>query len=156
MYVFIALILITGVARLFISDKKPINDVVSTETEQSSEEPVLTNVNLNIASPQPYTVVTSPLSISGEARGTWYFEASFPVMLTNWDGLIIAEGVATAAGDWMTEDFVPFTANLEFTNPYNPGDPDFMKKGTLILKKDNPSDLPENDDALEIPINFAP
>lgn len=109
-----------------------------------------------VESPAPLTVVNSPLQVTGEARGTWFFEASFPIIITNWDGLIIGEGYATANGDWMTEDFVPFTASIEFTNPYNDDDPDFMKNGILILKKDNPSGLPENDDALEIPIRFAP
>jgi hypothetical protein len=111
---------------------------------------------IKIASPAPLEVIESPLQISGEARGYWFFEASFPIYLTNWDGLIIAEGFATAASEWMTEDFVPYSASLDFVNPYNPGDPDFMKKGTLVLKKDNPSGLPENDDALEIPVRFAP
>lgn len=111
---------------------------------------------IKLASPFPLGVIESPLLISGEARGYWFFEASFPIYLTNWDGLIIAEGYATAEGDWMTEDFVPYTASLDFVSPYNPVDADFMKNGTLILKKDNPSGLPENDDALEIPVRFAP
>lgn len=111
-----------------------------------------------LQSPAPLSVLNSflPLQVTGEARGYWFFEASFPIMITNWDGLIIAEGYATADDDWMTEDFVPFSASIEFENPYNDGDPDFMKNGTLILQKDNPSGLPENDDALEIPIRFAP
>jgi hypothetical protein len=111
---------------------------------------------IKLASPVPLSVISSPLNISGEARGYWFFEASFPIYLTNWDGLIIAEGIATAEGEWMTEEFVPFTAELSFTNPFNANDLDFMKKGSLVLKKDNPSGLPENDDALEIPIRFAP
>ncbi|MEZ4194791.1 MAG: Gmad2 immunoglobulin-like domain-containing protein [Candidatus Paceibacterota bacterium] len=111
---------------------------------------------ISLTTPVPNGIIESPLTLSGVARGYWFFEASFPIMLTNWDGLIIAEGFATAEGDWMTEEFVPFTAELAFTNPYNAGDPDFMKNGTLILKKDNPSGLPEHDDALEIPIRFAP
>lgn len=111
---------------------------------------------IKLASPVPLGVISSPYNISGEARGYWFFEASFPIYLTNWDGLIIAEGIATAGESWMTEDFVPFTAELDFINPYNAGDPDFMKRGYLILKKDNPSDLPEYDDALEIPVSFAP
>jgi Immunoglobulin-like domain of bacterial spore germination len=109
-----------------------------------------------LASPVSDAVVTSPLTITGQARGGWYFEASFPVVLTNWDGLIIAEGPATAQGDWMTSEFVPFTASLTYINPYTAGDPDFMKRGTLILKNDNPSGLSENDRAIEIPVRFAP
>lgn len=107
-------------------------------------------------SPVPLGVINSPLMLSGEARGYWFFEADFPVVLTNWDGLIIAEGIATAGDEWMTEDFVSFTSTLEFVNPYNEGDPDFMKNGALILQRDNPSGLPENDDALEVPIRYAP
>ncbi len=110
---------------------------------------------IQLTMPVPNGVIESPLTLTGQARGYWFFEASFPITLTNWDGLIIAEGYATAEGDWMTEEFVPFTATLEFTNPYHAGDPDFMKRGSLILQKDNPSGLPEHDDALEIPVWFV-
>lgn len=119
-----------------------------TETEDKSNL-------IKVSSPTPNSTITSPLKITGEARGNWFFEASFPVSLVNWDGLIIAEGIATAQGEWMTEEFVPFTAELEFVSPYKAGDPDFMKNGALILQKDNPSGLPEHDDALEIPLHFA-
>lgn len=110
---------------------------------------------IKVTTPTPNSTITSPLTITGEARGNWFFEASFPVSLVNWDGLIIAEGIATATGEWTTEEFVPFSTELEFVSPYIEGSQDFMKKGTLILKKDNPSGLPEHDDALEIPLNFA-
>jgi len=100
-------------------------------------------------SPRPNEEIASPLIVSGQARGYWFFEGSFPVILTNWDGLIIADGIATAQDEWMTEDFVPFKASLDFT-----ADTGVSNRGSLILKKDNPSGLPENDDALEIPVFF--
>lgn len=109
-----------------------------------------------LATPVPLQTITSPLQISGEARGYWFFEGDFPVVLTDWDGLIIAEGFATAQGEWMTEAFVPFTAELEFISPYMVDGPEFMQRGSLILQRDNPSGLPENDDALEITVRFAP
>jgi hypothetical protein len=101
-----------------------------------------------LQSPQPEERISSPVVITGQARGPWFFEGSFPVVLTNWDGLIIAEGVATAEGEWMTEEFVPFRAELTFTKP------DYGERGSLILQKANPSGLPENADALEITIFF--
>lgn len=110
---------------------------------------------IKIASPLPNTIIANQFALTGEARGQWFFEGSFPIFLTNWDGLIIYEGFASARGEWMTTEFVPFSTNVTFTSPYQSGDPDFMKNGTLILKKDNPSDLPELDDALEIPVRFA-
>lgn len=103
---------------------------------------------IGLDSPKPEGQISSPLIITGQARGTWFFEASFPVILTNWDGLIIAEGVATAQGDWMTEDFVPFEAELIFDKP------EYGERGSLILQKANPSGLPENADALEITVFF--
>lgn len=105
---------------------------------------------IQLDTPRPNQVIKSPLTIKGQARGYWFFEASFPVVLTNWDGLIIAEGIATAKDEWMTEDFVPFEAVIEFIV-----DKDiYSNKGTLILRKDNPSGLPEHDDALEIPVTY--
>jgi hypothetical protein len=96
--------------------------------------------------------ITSPLQIRGEARGNWYFEATFPVVLTDWDGRIIAETFATAQGGWMTTDFVPFTATVEFTLPEESR---VSPRGALILQKSNPSGLAEHDRALELPIEFA-
>ena len=110
---------------------------------------------ITLTSPVPNAVITSPLNVTGQARGSWYSEASFGVQLVDWDGNIIATVPATATSDWMTANFVPFTAMLNFVRPYKEGDPDTMKRGTLILRKDNPSGLPQNDDALEIPVRFA-
>ena len=103
---------------------------------------------IRVDSPRPNTIINSPLTITGQARGTFYFEASFPVILLNASGQEIAASVTQANGEWMTEDFVPFTATLTFpTQPQG-------SKGTLILSKDNPSGLPENDLSLRIPILF--
>ena len=147
---------------------------LSPEATPSIEEPIIENevdsftsergVNLFVSLPLKDSVVSSPLKVMGTAPGTWYFEASFPIVLVNWDGLIIAQGHATAQTDWMTPEQVPFEGVIEFTDilPLTKEIEDlnslqsFMKKGTLILQKDNPSGLPENDDALEIPVLFAP
>ena len=103
-------------------------------------------------SPLTGGLVTSPLTVRGKARGRWFFEASFPVFLTNWDGLIIAQHYCQAQGEWMTEDFVEFECTLSFDVPAGGvGIPD---TGSLILKKDNPSGLPEHDDAREITVRF--
>lgn len=104
---------------------------------------------IRIYDPLPERVLSSPLTIRGEARGTWFFEADFPVVLTDWNGRIIAEGFATAEGDWMTEEYVPFTATLTFD-----ADTSVSNRGFLILQKDNPTGLPEFDDAFEIMVFF--
>ena len=100
-----------------------------------------------VDNPRPNQVVTSPLEISGKARGTWFFEADFPVRLYDGEGQEIAVGIAKAQGEWMTEEFVPFMATLTFETP-------LADKGELVFEKSNPSDLPENADSLRIPVKF--
>jgi len=107
---------------------------------------------IEVDAPAAGAVITSPLAVSGRARGPWYFEGDFPLVLTDWDGRIIAEGYASAQGEWMTEEFVPFTGTLVFEAP--PKINGFSDRGTLIFRKDNPSGLPEHDDALEITVYF--
>jgi len=113
---------------------------------------------IRITTPRPNTVITSPLVIRGEARGGWFFEASFPIDLKDANGVTIAQWYATVQADpatgevnWMTSEFVPFESTLIFENPTSTQN----RNGTLILRKDNASGLPEHDDSLEIPIIFG-
>ena len=101
-----------------------------------------------VESPLPGSRIESPLSIWGHARGKWFFEGDFPIALVDANGKHIAQGYATAKSGWMTEMFVPFESVIKFKTPRS------GSKGTLILKKDNPTELPEFDDALEIPVLF--
>jgi hypothetical protein len=103
---------------------------------------------IQVESPQANNTVSSPLMIKGKARGYWFFEASFPIKLYDDNGESLAMTIAQAQGDWMTEEFVPFTAELKFENPKT-------EKGMLVLEKDNPSGLPENADELKIPVLFT-
>ncbi len=99
-------------------------------------------------SPLTNTTVNSPLLITGKARGSWFFEASFPIYLLDAHGNMLGQGIAQAQSDWMTSNFVPFEAIITFTaDPQIIGD-----AGMLVLQKDNPSGLPENDDALKVPV----
>ncbi len=102
---------------------------------------------IRLDSVQPNQTITNPVELKGEARGYWYFEASFPVELRDSNDLLLASGIATAQGDWMTVDFVPFAATLTFSQPTT-------ATGKLILKKDNPSGDPANDDSLVMPVVF--
>jgi len=115
-------------------------------TENIGNEMALANL-IKIDSPRPNAKLSSPLTVTGQARGTWYFEASFPVILVDADNNELGRGVAQAQSDWMTEEFVPFKATLEFKTPAT-------ATGMLLLKKDNPSGLPENDNQLTVPVQF--
>ena len=99
-------------------------------------------------SPLPGEKISSPLTISGRARGTWFFEGDFPLILEDEHGNNISVSYATAKGEWMTTDFVDFVSTLEFNSALS------GQRGILILKKDNPAGKAEFDNALKIPVNF--
>jgi hypothetical protein len=149
----IAIILVVAFSSTF-----PSVDVVQNGT---STQPVATSTNntntasstvsdlIRVTYPKVDDQISSPLVVNGEARGGYFSEAVFPVVLTDLDGKIIAQGLAHADGEWMTNNFVSFTATLNFSKPAGTN-----LRGFLILKKDNPSGLPENDASLEIPVYF--
>ena len=108
---------------------------------------------ITVYSPLPEsTVSSSSVSIKGKAVGNWFFEASAPVNIVNWDGLIIGEGYVTVDSgyDWMTTDMVPFSGTVSYDasklTPYD--------YGWIIMKKSNASGEPEFDDALEFKVFF--
>jgi hypothetical protein len=124
------------------SQPTPTPTPTPTSTSTSKE-----NENIQVTKPKENEIVSSPLEIEGEAKGSWYFEAVFPVKLLDEKGNVLALGSAQAQGDWMTENFVPFKLKLEFK-------PGTSKTGTLVLENDNPSGLPENAKKIEIPVQF--
>jgi hypothetical protein len=97
--------------------------------------------------PFPGAVTGKEFGVIGKARGYWFFEASFPIEIRDVNNALLASGIATAEGDWMTTDFVTFTAQL--TTPQN-----YIGPATLILKKDNPSGEPQNDGSISFPITI--
>lgn len=117
---------------------------------EQEEEPSISDSSFIIVhEPKQNDMITSPLIIRGEARGTWYFEARFPVALEDENGEIIATGTAEAEGEWMTENFVPFVATLTYVSEEE-------QSGVLVLQNDNPSGLSENAHELRVPVILSP
>lgn len=116
--------------------------VINESTTNTNTAAVTGIKNVSVSSGD---TVTSPLTVTGEALGTWYFEASLPIELVDSQGDIIVQGAAQAQGDWMVETFVEFEATLTFTTDDT--------SGTLILSQDDPSGLFEVE-TLSIPVNF--
>lgn len=102
---------------------------------------------IKITNPRSNQTIESPITIKGEARGYWFFEASFPIKILDENNNLLGQTIAQAKSEWMTENFVPFQANLDFSTPAT-------ETGKLILERDNPSGLPENDDQLIVPVFF--
>jgi hypothetical protein len=100
-----------------------------------------------VSAPLAGSVISSPVSVAGMARGGWYFEASFPVQVYDDRGNLLGEGPAQAQGDWMTSEFVPFKASIKFSTTT-------ATEGVVRFKNDNPSGLPENDKHIDVAVSF--
>lgn len=97
--------------------------------------------------PPANSMISSPLTVKGKAKGTWFFEASLPVLLLDSEGNQLDIQPAQAKGEWMTPDFVEFETTLNYTTTDT--------SGWLVVRKDNPSGLPENDAEYKIPVIFG-
>ena len=135
-----------------LADRQPASDEqqVETQTTYGSEK----GVELIVTLPTQNSVIVSPLTVTGEAPGFWFFEATFPLVVVNWDGLIIGEGYAQAQDEWMTQELVPFVGTIEFYEPLAQEGRQAIVGG-LILQRANPSGLAKNDDVVEFQIRFA-
>jgi hypothetical protein len=99
-----------------------------------------------VASPAPESTIESPLTVKGWARGSWFFEGDFSMVLADREGNVIGKSYCTATDAWMTRDFVPFEGSLSFEKP------ETLKRGVLHLQKDNPDGKAEHGDVLKIPV----
>jgi hypothetical protein len=98
-----------------------------------------------VSSPKPGSTFGQVVAVNGQARGSWYFEASFPIVIEDAGGNIIGQGIGSAEGDWMTEEFVPFKAIIGLSKAYS-------GPATVVFKKDNPSGEPARDASVSVPI----
>ena len=126
-------------------------DNTDTEVNTSSDEEINKTDDLSdqikVTYPIPDQLITSPLTITGEARGAWFFEGNFSVSLLDSNKNVLALHYAKTNEEWMTEDFISFTSTIEFDDPQTAA-------GFLILDKNNPSDIRELDAQLIIPVRF--
>ena len=152
-FIILAVVLVVAAAYVVFSKLERKEIVPETKppviVQEEKKEPEKNYENIiRVTKPQTGAEISSPLEISGEARGNWFFEASFPVRLVDENGKELASGIAEADGEWMTENFVPFKATLVF-------DRKTAKSGKLILLKANASDLEELDDSFAVPVVFS-
>lgn len=135
-YIFavVLVVVVFGLLDYFYSNKKSSDEGNFIYKNATSD---LIKVEL----PFPGAVTGKEFSVIGKARGTWYFEASFPVKVLDKDGKVLFRGPAQAQGEWMTQDFVPFKIDIKVPQSY-------VGPARLVLENDNPSGLPENEKSI--------
>ncbi len=100
-----------------------------------------------LENPRPNQKIASPIRVSGQARGIWFFEGSFSGELFDRNNTSLGTVILQADGEWMTEEFVPFEGELSYTTPGT-------ETGTLVIMNANPSGLPEHEKKINIPVMF--
>jgi hypothetical protein len=148
----IAIIIVLVLTALIFDWGRREPQIFEINSNSSTTENILQNSTSTIDMPiivnniEDNQEVSNPIKIEGKARGNWFFEATFPVQLVDTDGNIIASTTARAETDWMTTDFVNFTATLEYVKSTT------TARALIVLNKDNPSGNPDFDQSIFIPV----
>ncbi len=154
--ILVGLVILIGLGAFFAlrndDDGTQVNNppgTIATTTPRgtSTTTTPIQNSMIRVTSPLPNSLVKSPITVTGEARGGWYFEASFPVKIYDANGKLLGQAPAQAQGEWMTNNFVPFKATFNFATSTT-------ATGVIVFEKDNPSGLPENDAQVRVPVRF--
>jgi len=143
-------LIVVGILALFVIKKQPKYQPPTQQnnTQQQYQTPSpQSQPDVIVDTPQPLSMVTSPLTVKGRAMNTWFFEANLPVTLKDTNGNVLAQKGFHATTDWMTPGYVEFNDTLTFATPAT-------QYGTLIISKDNPSGLPQNDASFAVSVKF--
>lgn len=105
---------------------------------------------IQVIYPKPGDLVKSPLMVFGKAKNNWFLNSNLQIELRDIDGNVISKSFGVADGDLETEDFVEFTARLEYGVPEN----STVSIGELVVRKSDLSGLVDNE-TLNIPLRFA-
>lgn len=141
--IILVLVLLVGYFLFFNNAKAPVGGL-ETPTESITYNNASADM-IEVELPFPGAVTGKEFSVIGKARGNWFFEASFPIDLLDKDGNILVQTYASAQSEWMTTDFVSFKGEVKAPI-------DYIGPATLVLKKDNPSDMHELDASISFPI----
>jgi hypothetical protein len=100
-----------------------------------------------VFTPTENQIITSPLQVTGKARGTWFFEANIIIRIKDANGNTLALKGMNATEDWMTTNYVNFTGSIEFSKPST-------ATGFLVIESDNPSGDPQQQKKFDLPLRF--
>lgn len=116
----------------------------STETERAPAPAVeLATVDAPVANAR----ATSPLTISGSAPASWYFEGQFDAVLIGDDGIVYAQAPARASGEG--DGVRPFTGEIAFTVAAD-------TPATLLLQEQSTGDDDGSQAEVRVPVVLTP
>lgn len=102
-----------------------------------------------LTTPVKNTLIESPTLVIGFAPPGWMYEGVMSIKLVDAQGniLVSTQAQENSPGTWQSGNPVGFSANLVFTPT--------TESGKIIISKDNPSGLLENDAHYEFPVKLT-
>lgn len=102
------------------TDRRLINHMLSTlyfTDSENNRRPIAELIQLEQMSMND--TITSPAVIKGNARGMWFDEGRFPVILKDKNHRTLSKTAAVATDNWLTSGLVPFEFQVSFKNSYS-------------------------------------
>jgi len=119
----------------------------ASSSSTSPTQPAPLDQSVVVTSPLQNATVSHTFTVAGQAPNVWFNEAVFPIQVRDANDDVIGAAQGQAQGDWTVQGPVTFTSEVTV-------DASYEGPATLILLKDNPSGLPQNDDSVTIPITI--
>ncbi len=144
--IIVVLVLLVGYFAFFKKAETPVDtNPPVTATPEISVSGKANKDDLVSFSILPGSRVQGEVAYHGSLKGAYFFEANLRINVLDMNKNSLKQSNATATSDWMTEDPVEFEGIMDFGG---------LPKGPAYFEihNDNPSDLPENDKSILIPI----
>ncbi len=106
-----------------------------------------TEIRVSVNQPELGATISSPVTVTGQAPGGWFFEAVLPISVETVDGEVLAEEIFVTDQNWMTEEAVDFSLEIEF-------DSTDANLGFIKIIKNDVSEIPRNQHFFYWPIGF--
>ena len=135
---------VIGLSWILLAVPAPVEAPTATTTPPVATSTLPLSARVVVTSPKPNAEVGKTFVVSGNAPGNWFFEASFPIKVVDSNNNFVGSGIAQAQGEWMTTEQVTFTSTITIDGYSGPA--------TVVLLRDNPSGMPENDDSVSVSV----
>ena len=155
--VIIAILSILLVGFAYVSQDKELcceynfcANITETCEEQGTEITSEKGIKIKLNNIKEGDTVEVGFKVEGSVTGSWYKEGVFPVrVINNTTKEVVITNIARADGEWMTEDYVPFSFVI---------DADITEETPFILRFDkaNLSELSDNYDYASLSVNLKP
>ena len=135
---------VIGLSWILLAVPAPVEAPTATTTPPVATSTLPLSARVVVTSPKPNAEVGKTFVVSGNAPGNWFFEGSFPIKVVDSNNNFVGSGIAQAQGEWMTTEQVTFTSTITIDGYSGPA--------TVVLLRDNPSGMPENDDSVSVSV----